>query len=77
VSGLADVDAITLTISEQTKSLILDRETGAIGITIAVVANSVVKSGIAFYSGGRKFGRLISIILLGSTLAGLGVLLVI
>jgi len=77
VSGLADVDAITLTISEQTRSLILDRETGAIGITIAVVANSVVKSGIAFYSGGRKFGRLISIILLGSTLAGLGVLLVI
>ncbi len=34
VSGLADVDAITLTIAEQTKSLQLTHETGAIGITM-------------------------------------------
>lgn len=77
VSGLADVDAITLTIAEQTKSLQLTHETGAIGITIAVVANSIVKTGISFYSGGIQFGRLVGIILLGATIAGLGVLLVI
>jgi uncharacterized membrane protein (DUF4010 family) len=77
VSGLADVDAITLTIAEQTKSLQLNHETGAIAITIAVVANSIVKSGIAFYSGGVRFGRLVGIILFGATIAGLGVLLVI
>lgn len=75
VSGLADVDAITLTIAEQTKSLQLTHQTGAIGITIAVVANSVVKSGIAFYSGGAQFGRLISMTLMGATIAGLAVLL--
>jgi len=36
-SGLADVDAITLSIAEQTKSLSLATGTGAIAITIAVV----------------------------------------
>jgi len=77
VSGLADVDAITLTIAEQTKSLQLNHEIGAIAITIAVVANSIVKSGIAFYSGGVRFGRLVGSILLGATIAGLVVLLVI
>lgn len=77
VSGLADVDAITLSIIEQTKSATLAREVGAIGITIAVVANSVVKSGIAIYSGGWKFGSLVGGILMGVTLAGLAVLLIV
>ncbi|SHJ85190.1 Uncharacterized membrane protein, DUF4010 family [Desulfatibacillum alkenivorans DSM 16219] len=76
VSGLADVDPITLSIVEQTKSLALDRHVGAIGITIAVVSNSVVKSGIAVYSGGWKFGSLVGGVLLSVTLLGLLVLLV-
>lgn len=76
VSGLADVDAITLSIAEQTKELHLARSVGAIGITIAVVANSVVKSAIAVYSGGLKFGKLVAVILMAATLAGLGVLVI-
>lgn len=76
-SGLADVDPITLSIAEQTKSLSLATTTGAIAVTIAVVANSVVKSGMAIYSGGMKFGTRVGAILLGSTGAGLIVLLVI
>ncbi|ACL05858.1 conserved hypothetical protein [Desulfatibacillum aliphaticivorans] len=76
VSGLADVDPITLSIVEQTKSLTLDRHVGAVGITIAVVSNSVVKSGIAVYSGGWKFGSLVGGVLLSVTLLGLLVLLV-
>lgn len=75
VSGLADVDAITLSIAEQTKAASLTHTVGAVGITIAVVANSIVKSGIAVYSGGWKFGVRVSVILLGATVAGLGVLL--
>jgi uncharacterized membrane protein (DUF4010 family) len=75
VSGLADVDAITLSISEQTKITQLSHTVGAVGITIAVVANSIVKSGIALYSGGLKFGIRVGSILLGVTIAGLGVLL--
>jgi uncharacterized membrane protein (DUF4010 family) len=76
VSGLADVDAITLSIAEQTKTAQLSRTVGAVGITIAVVANSVVKSGIAVYSGGWKFGARVGAILLSVTTAGLGVLLI-
>ncbi|MBC2716350.1 MAG: MgtC/SapB family protein [Desulfobacteraceae bacterium] len=76
VSGLADVDAITLSIAEQTKAVALTHAVGAVGITIAVVANSIVKSGIAVYSGGWRFGSLVGAILLGATGAGLGVLLI-
>ncbi len=75
-SGLADVDAITLSIIEQTRDGSLTQNVGAIGITIAVVSNSIVKSAIAFYSGGWKFGLLVGQVLLGATGAGLAVLFV-
>ena len=77
VSGLADVDAIILSITEDTRNMALARQAGAMGITIAVVANSVVKSGIAFFTGGRRFGLLVGAILLTSTCAGLLALLVV
>lgn len=77
VSGLADVDAITLSIIEQVKNAQLMHGVGAIGITIAVVSNSVVKSGIAVYSGGWKFGLRVGAILMGATMAGLAVLMVV
>ncbi len=77
VSGLADVDAITLSITEQTKNGQLAHTVGAMGVTIAVVSNSVVKSCIAMYSGGWRFGAVVSAILLGATGIGLGVLLLI
>ena len=73
VSGLADVDAITLTIAEQAKEQTLALNIGAIGITIAVVSNSIVKSGIAVYSGGWNFGWIVASVLLLSTGAGLAV----
>jgi uncharacterized membrane protein (DUF4010 family) len=73
LSGLADVDAITLTITEQTRNASLAQHVGAVGITIAVVSNSVVKTGIAIYSGGWKFGRLIGVCLGLATVAGLAV----
>jgi len=75
VSGLADVDAITLTIAEQTQAGDLNRTVGAAGVIIAVVANSVVKSGIAVYQGGWRFGRTVGISLGLATLAGLAVVL--
>ncbi|BHH83579.1 MgtC/SapB family protein [Desulforhopalus sp. 52FAK] len=75
VSGLADVDAITLSITEQTKAGQLSHTVGAMGVTIAVVSNSVVKSCIAVYSGGWRFGAIVGSILLGATGLGLCVLL--
>lgn len=76
VSGLADVDAITLSIAQQTKTGQLVHTVGAVGVTIAVVSNSIVKSGIALYLGGWRFGVRVGAILLGATGAGLGVLMV-
>ncbi len=73
VSGLADVDAITLTLAEQAQQGLLLQNVAALGITIAVVANSVVKSGIAFYSGGWRFGAVVGLCLLLATGTGLGV----
>ncbi len=73
MSGLADVDAITLTIAEQSKAGTLARNIGALAITIAVVSNSVVKTGIAIYAGGWKFGRLVGLCLGLATGAGLAV----
>jgi uncharacterized membrane protein (DUF4010 family) len=75
-SGLADVDAITLSIVQQTKTAQLAHDVGAIGITIAVVANSLVKSAISVYSGGWLFGWRVGLILIGSTAAGLCVSLI-
>jgi len=71
LSGLADVDAITLSIAEQCKSGSLAHNIGALAITIAVVSNSVVKTGIAIYAGGWKFGRLVGLCLGLATGAGL------
>ncbi|MBN2494399.1 MAG: MgtC/SapB family protein [Deltaproteobacteria bacterium] len=71
LSGLADVDAITLSISEQAGAGSLLREVGAIAITIAVVSNSVVKTAIAIYSGGWGFGRIVGTCLGLATVAGL------
>ncbi len=34
---------------------------GAIAITIAVVSNSITKTGIAISSGGWKFGKLVAL----------------
>jgi len=75
-SGLTDVDAITLSIVQQTKAAQLAQDVGAIDITIAVVANSVVKSAISVYTGGWRFGRRIGFILIGATAAGLFVSLI-
>ena len=71
LSGLADVDAITLSIAEQTQAATLLREVGSLAITIAVVSNSVVKTGIAISTGGWRFGRMVGAGLGLATVVGL------
>jgi len=75
-SGLADVDAITLSVTEQSRGGELVRSVAAMAITIAVISNSVVKSGIAIYSGGWKYGVRVGLILLLVTGSGLAALLI-
>lgn len=53
-SGLADVDAITLTMTELSRSGNLALPTAARAIVLAVVANTVVKGGIVLAAGSRS-----------------------
>lgn len=55
-SGLADVDAITLAASRQAGEGTLAVDLAALAIAVAVGSNTLVKSGIAFFGGGRRFG---------------------
>ncbi len=58
ISGFADVDAITVSLSQLAKNS-LALETARNGIVLAALTNIAVKGGIAFFFGGKKFGRII------------------
>jgi len=55
-SGLTDVDAITLSLSELARDGKLQAFTAMNGIVIASVTNSIVKLGIVFWLGGLRLG---------------------
>ena len=71
LSGLADVDAITLSLSEQAHGGEIAHRVAAIAITVAVVSNSITKTGISISTGGWKFGRIIAASLGAATVVGL------
>lgn len=77
LSGLADVDAITLSLTEQTAAEEVSRRVAGIAITIAVVTNSVTKTGISIFSGGWRFGRVVGACLGLSTVVGLAAALLV
>jgi uncharacterized membrane protein (DUF4010 family) len=55
VSGLADVDAITLTLARMAEDSVTHAVT-ALGIVVAVAVNGIVKGAIAWAVGGRALG---------------------
>jgi uncharacterized membrane protein (DUF4010 family) len=69
-SGVADVDAITLSLSRLSLSG-LALSTAAFGIVVAAAVNSLVKAGIATTIGGRGVGLRVGIPLVLAALAGL------
>jgi uncharacterized membrane protein (DUF4010 family) len=71
ISGLADVDAISLVCARDVATGGLSSDTAALAITIAVMSNSVVKAGIARISGGKAFGRAIGFALGAGMVAAL------
>jgi len=73
-SGITDVDAITLSLSELAKDGRLSQIASMNGIVIASVTNSIVKLGIVFWLGGWRLGWRVAqffILTLGSMGAGL------
>lgn len=71
-SGLADVDAITLAVARQAAAGALDTGTATLAVTLAVVANTLVKVGIAWFTAGRRYALPVGVVLglaLGAGLA--------
>ena len=77
VSGLADVDAITISLSNLARGGEILAETAVKGITLAVMVNTFVKLSIVYFFGSRKVFQQVGVafaVILGSGL--LAVLLV-
>lgn len=70
-SGLADVDAVTLAVARQCHQGDLSVATASLAITIAVVANSLVKGAIAVHLGRKGFGQPIAVVLAVAIAAGM------
>ncbi len=76
VSGLADVDAITLSLSTLAADGEITNAVATTGIVIAAVANTAVKAGITWVLGTRQLGKLVITTLGGVALLGIGIVLV-
>ncbi len=68
LSGVADVDAINLSLSRLSGQTIA-LSTAALGIVLACISNTLVKAGIAIVSGGRALALPVALAL-GSSLVG-------
>ncbi len=73
ISGLADVDAISLTMASLAGST-LETSVAVTTITLAAVTNTLVKLCIAYLMGTREFGSNMASILLPTVLVGMAVI---
>lgn len=71
-SGLADVDAVTLAVSRQSHDGTLPTTVASLAITIAVVANTLVKGSMAVFMGRKGFGRPIALVFAAAVAVGVG-----
>lgn len=76
LAGLADVDAITISLSTLAKTTLAE-SIAQKGIIIAALTNIGVKAGIAYFMGGKDFGRTILVFYSFLIILGLAIVLVI
>jgi uncharacterized membrane protein (DUF4010 family) len=69
-SGVADVDAITLSLARMSLDDLLAR-IAVSGVVVAAGVNNLVKAGMATVIGGRRLGLRVGSPLVASTLGGL------
>ena len=72
LAGLTNVDAITISVTRMYSHDDIGSDVAALSIAIAVLSNTFVKAGIAFFIGGKRVGRFVGLVLLPS--AALGIL---
>lgn len=75
ISGFADVDAITVSLSQLAKGS-LALETARNGIVVATLTNVAVKGGIAYWFGRKEFGRIVLGFFVVLIALGIGLLLI-
>jgi uncharacterized membrane protein (DUF4010 family) len=71
-SGIADIDAITLSLTRMTNNS-LTMETAVLGIVIAAAVNNLVKTAITWAIGNYRAGLLVGIPMLVSLCAGISI----
>ncbi|QXD14079.1 MgtC/SapB family protein [Rhodocaloribacter litoris] len=76
VSGVADVDAITLSMAELSRQNTLAHDTAARSIVLATVSNTLVKGGLVLGMGHRNLGKAIlpGLVLVAAVTLGVGLL---
>jgi uncharacterized membrane protein (DUF4010 family) len=75
-SGLADVDAMTITLSRLAAEGTVSTQVAATGIVIAAIANTFLKAVLAWLLGTHRLGWLVSLVLGVVVLSGLAILVV-
>ncbi|MGM0717028.1 MAG: MgtC/SapB family protein [Halobacteriota archaeon] len=75
LSGLADVDAITLTLSALEAEGEISASTATTGIVIGAIANTLTKAGLAWLLGTAALGRRVTVAL--GAVSALGILVVV
>ncbi len=73
VSGLMDVDAINLAATRDSAADAISPAIAALAVMIAVGSNMAVKTGIAFFGGGRAYGTPVAVVFGSATAAGLAI----
>lgn len=71
VSGIASVNAITLTLSTLAAEGAIEPSVAATGIVIGAIANTLVKAALAWLLGTRQLGRIVTVILGVVSLTGI------
>jgi len=74
VAGLADVDAITLSLATLARTSQMDEGVAVAAITLAAITNTLVKLGITFILGSKEFGLRVAAIFV--PIIGVGLLAV-
>jgi len=72
VAGIADVDAITLSLATLAENSQVEEGVAVAAITLAAMTNTLVKLSIAFILGTREFGSRVALIFL--PMVGVGLL---
>lgn len=72
ISGLADVDAITLSMAELSRSGVLDMNKAALAIVLATMSNTLVKGSIALIAGSATLRKSLIPVVIMILVVGLG-----